>query len=64
VAILVEWRASAKEGWKNVASESGVIVKNQANRFAGGVDLVSVHIPRTITKSSKIFTRLRVVSKQ
>ena len=63
VAILVEWRASAKEGWKNVASETGVIEKKQANRFAGGVDLVSVHIPRTITKSSKLFTRLRVVSK-
>jgi lysophospholipase L1-like esterase len=64
VSILVEWRASAKEGWKKVASETGVIEKNQANRFAGGVDLVSVHIPRTITKSSKLFTRLRVVSKQ
>ncbi|MBU6170102.1 MAG: DUF642 domain-containing protein [Verrucomicrobia bacterium] len=64
VTILVEWRANAKEGWRNVAYETGVIEKNQANRFAGGVDLVSVHIPRTITKSTKIFTRLRVVSKQ
>ena len=64
VAILVEWRASAKEAWKNVSTEAGVIEKNQANRFAGGVDLVSVHIPRSITKSAKLFTRLRVVSKQ
>lgn len=64
VAILVEWRTSAKEGWKNVSTENGVIVKTLANRFVGGVDLVSVHIPRSITKSSKLFTRLRVVSKQ
>jgi hypothetical protein len=64
VSILVEWRASAKKAWKNVASETGVIEKTQANMFAGGVDLVSVHIPRTITKSSKLFTRLRVVTKQ
>jgi len=64
VAILVEWRANTKDTWKNVASETGVIVKTTANKFAGGVDLVSVYIPRTITKSSKMSTRLRVVSKQ
>jgi len=64
VAILVEWRASAKDTWKNVSTEKSVIVKTLANRFVGGIDLVSVHIPRSITKSSKLFTRLRVVSKQ
>jgi len=64
VAILVEWRANTKDTWKNVTSETGVIVKTMANKFAGGVDLVSVYIPRSITKSSKMSTRLRVVSKQ
>jgi hypothetical protein len=64
VAILVEWRASTKDVWKNVASEVGVTVKTLANKYPGGVDLVSVYIPRSITKSSKLFTRLRVVSKQ
>jgi lysophospholipase L1-like esterase len=64
VAILIEWRASKKDTWKNVTAEKGVIVKTLANRFVGGIDLVSVHIPRSITKSSKLFTRLRVVSKK
>jgi hypothetical protein len=64
VAILIEWRANTKDTWKNVSTEKGVIVKTSANRFVGGIDLVSVHIPRSITKSSKLFTRLRVVSKQ
>ena len=64
VAILVEWRASTKDAWKNVASETGVIEKTLTNRFVGGVDLVSIHIPRSISKSSKLFTRLRVVPKQ
>lgn len=64
VTILIEWRASTKDTWKNVSTEKGVIVNTLANRFVGGIDLVSVHIPRSITMSSKLFARLRVVSKQ
>jgi hypothetical protein len=64
VAILVEWRASAKEAWRDVSTAPGVVVKSQANKYAGNVDLVSVYIPRTITKNSKLSTRLRVVAKQ
>ena len=64
VATLVEWRATVKDSWKNVANENGVIMKTLKNRYAGGIDLVNVYVPRSITKSSKFSTRLRVVSKQ
>ncbi len=64
VAIKVEWRANVKEAWKDVSSAAGVIVKTQSNKYAGRVDLVNVYIPRKITKSSKLYTRIRVVRKQ
>jgi hypothetical protein len=64
VSIIVEWRDTNKDNWKIVSSVKGHIVKTSKNKYLGNVDLVSVHIPRSITKSSKLFTRLRVVSKQ
>jgi hypothetical protein len=64
IQISVEWRANTKEQWQDVSSASGVVVKSLANKYPGGIDLVSVYIPRSITKSSKLFTRLNVVAKQ
>jgi len=64
VAILIEWRSNGKEVWKDVTAASGVVVKTQSNRFGIGVDLVNVYIPRSITKSPRLSTRLRVIAKQ
>jgi hypothetical protein len=64
VSVIVEWRGTNKDNWKSVSSVKGHIVKTSKNKYLGNVDLVSVYIPRTITKSGNFFTRLRVVSKQ
>lgn len=64
VSVIVEWRATNKDNWKSVSSVKGHIVKTSKNKYLGNVDLVSVYIPREITKSGNFFTRLRVVSKQ
>jgi hypothetical protein len=62
VAVYVEWRATNKDQWKKVSTINGVIVKTK-KKHPGNIDLVSVHIPRTITKNGNFMTRLRVVAR-
>jgi hypothetical protein len=63
VAVYVEWRENNKDQWKNARIVKGVIVNTLKNKYPGNIDLVSLHIPRTVTKSGKLMTRIRVASK-
>jgi hypothetical protein len=59
--IKVEWDTDFVGPWTNAAGSPGVVVVEENDEFAPGVDRVKVYLPRSLSPNGMLFARLSVL---
>ena len=60
ISIKVEWNTSLSGVWTSSTGTPGVIILEDNDAAATGVDLVRVYIPRSLSPTGRVFARLGV----